>query len=497
METRKKFHVVKSHMVFSLSGIIMLTFLGACDLFNTDDLISLGSNDANIAKVVVGRGYDISGRFAYSEEIKEPVLDFTQLVTDQKIVKDGNIAQTEVIVKEGNTISQYQVSFDYAHTGTAGVEGLFSAEVGYNFGYDRAKRSDYSYATVSSSTHKYGMYIDGRKSPSSLSGYATNQFLSDAASLNINEFVEKYGTHVIVGGIWGASLDFSMSAQRKSVSNTYSFGTFVKAEATIEGISLGGSTEISAEFSNYYEASTKKVTINAKGGNSEHALSIITAATPEGRDAAYAAWVGTINDNPAFCDYYEGGLVPVYAFIENADLQASVQAGVEAYLKSKGIDEIVLQETTIMESFDLSSFCMNVGQGDANIDADGKGDILIEGTIEIEIDMNNDLALLVELKVHEKKGDYTKIEGSIEKRLYTNKHINSIELAKPKFGFSIQQAFNPDNGQYIPLDPFLLATGNTLPKWLSQVMVCIDGRGNDENIIGIKGNLIVPVTILP
>lgn len=480
-----------------VASLLTTPLFTGCDLFNADDFISLGSNDANIAKVVVGRGYDISGRFAYSEEIKEPVLDFTQLVTDQKIVKDGNISQTEVVVKEGNTISEYQFSFDYAHTGTAGVEGLFSAEVGYNFGYDRAKRTDYSYATVSSSTHKYGMYIDGRKTPSGLAGYATSQFLSDAASLNINEFIEKYGTHVIVGGIWGASLDFSMSAQRKSVSNTYSFGAFVKAEATIEGISLGGSTEISTEFSNYYEASTKKVTINAKGGNSEHALSIITAATPEGRDAAYAAWVGTIDENPAFCDYYEGGLVPVYTFIEDADLQATVQAGVEAYLESKGIDEIEIKETTIQTSFDLSSFCMNVGQGDADIDADGHGDILIEGTIEVEIDMNNDLALLVELKVHEKKGDYSKIEGSVEQRLYTNKHINSIELDKTKFGFSIQQRFNPDNGQYIPLDPFLLAAGNALPKWLSQVMVCIDGRGDDENIIGIKGTLRVPVTILP
>lgn len=477
-------------------SLLSLPLLTGCDLLNTDDLVALGSNDANIAKVVVGRGYDISGRFAYSEEIKDPVLDFTQLVTDKKVIKDGNIAQTEVVVKEGNTISEYQMSFDYAQSISGGVEGLFSAEVGYNFGYERAKRNDYSYATVSSSTHKYGMYIEGRKTPSGLAAYATSQFLSDAASLSIADFVKKYGTHVIVGGIWGASLDFSMSAQRKSVSNTYSFGAFVKAEATVEGISLGGSQEISAEFSNYFEASTKKVTINAKGGNSEHALSIITAITPEGRDAAYAAWIGTIDQNPAFCDYYEGGLAPVWEFIDDADLKGEIREGVEQYLESKGIDEIEVQEVTIEKSFDLSSFCMNVGQGDANVDADGNGDIYIEVNFKVEIDMNNDLVLIVDMKVHEKKGDYTKIEGTIEQRLFTNKKINSIEMPSAEYGFSVQQRFDPDNGQYFPMEPFVMIN-NPFPKWLSGVMVCIDGKGTDENIVGVKGHLKIPVTILP
>ncbi|HBB92370.1 MAG TPA: hypothetical protein DC042_11795 [Bacteroidales bacterium] len=482
-------------------GLIMINT--ACEDFNpfkTNDYVSMGTEDANIAKAVVGKGYDISSRFAHSESIKESVLDFTLLAGDQKVIKDKNIAQTEVTTKEGNTISEYQMGFDYAQSSKAGVEGLFSAEVGFNFGYDRAKRTDYSYATVSSYTHKYGIYIDGKNSPAQLSNYVSAQFLSDVASMDAATLIGKYGTHAIVGGIWGASLDFSMSAQRKSVSNTYSFGAFVSAEATLEGINLGGSQSISAEFSNYFESSTKKYTINAKGGNSEHALSIITASTPEGRDNAYAAWVQTIDGNPAFCDYYEGGLVPIYEFITDAAAKAKLQTGIENYLDSKGIDIIEVVTKVIDKEFEVKDFCTNVGQGDSNVDADGNGKIYVELTFSIEIDMNNDLALSVNMKVHEMKGDYTKLEGSIDKRLFTNLRINSLEVPQNEFGFNAEITFNPENDAYFPVAilPGFLTGQYKLPGWLSYVLICIDGGTKDDShVIGVRGRLKVPVTILP
>jgi len=488
-------------IVAMFAGLVMLN--PGCeqfDFFNNSDFVSSGSSDGDIARVVIGRGYDISERFAYSENIKSSVLDFTKLTTDKKVIKDGNISQTEVTVKEGNTISEYQMSFDYAHTGSAGLDGLFSAEVGYNFGYDRAKRSDYSYATVSSYTSKYGIYVDGRKNPSTLSDYVSNQFLSDAESMDMDKLIDTYGTHIIVGGIWGASLDFSMSAQRKSVSNTYSFGAFVSAEATIEGISLGGSTEISSEFSNYYESSTKKFTINAKGGNSEHALSIITASTPEGRDNAYAAWVQTIDGNPSFCNYYEGGLVPIYDFIEDEDTKSMLKTGIEEYLDSRGIESVELIEKVIVKNFEIKDFCQNVGQGDSNVDCDGNGTINTEVNFIVDVDMNNDLTLSVTMKVHEMKGDYTKLEGTKEQRMYTNENINSIDLQKTEFGFNLDIPFDLDNNAYYPVSMFpeFVVQEFVLPSWLKNVMICVDGNTKDDtHVIGVKGTLNVPVIILP
>ncbi len=472
-----------------------------CDKDNLDNpnIVKKGTEDGNIAQAVIGRGYDISGRFAYSEDIKESVLNFDKLTADSKIIKDG-IAETVVHVVEGETISEYQAGFNYSQTTTAGLEGLFSAEVGLNFGYERAQSSGYSFATVSSFTYKYGMYIDGRLNPSSLSAYANEQFSSNAVSMEIKTFIKTYGTHVVVGGKWGASFDYSMCAQRKSVSNQYSFGAFTRAEATISGINLGGSQEISAEFGTYYESSTKNITTKAKGGNSEYALAIAAAQTADGLDNAYHNWIVSIDKNPAFCDYYQEGLVPIYEFIDDESTKSKIKTGIESYLADKGIESTVPQEKLITDNFQAANFCHTTA-GDSEIDADGGGDIYVEMTFTIGEQIGgfngNNLELKIDMKVYEMKGDYSKIEGTTTVTIVNNDPINSIELQNTVYTFNIQNKFNPDNGRYFNPEIYIVDPDNRFPDWLNNVTICIDGSGDDEAIIGVKGSVSVPVTIFP
>ncbi len=488
------------NLLFISVLIAFLTF--GCDKDNLDDpnTVKEGTGDGNIAQAVIGRGYDISGRFAYSEDIKEAVLDFKKLSGEGKIIKDGNIAETVVQVIEGETIQEYQAGFNYARSTTAGIEGVFSAEVGLNFGYERAQSSGYSFATVSSFTYKYGMYVDGRLNPASLSAYASEQFLSDAVSMDIENFIKTYGTHVVVGGKWGASFSYSMCAQRISVSNQYSFSAFTKAEATISGINLGGSQEISAEFGTYYESSTKNITTKAKGGDSEYALSIAAAETAEGLDAAYTAWVSSIDENPAFCDYYQEGLVPIYEFIADESTKSKIKTGIENYLAEKGIESVLPEEKTITDNFQAVNFCHTMS-GDSEIDADGGGDIYVEITFTIgeqigELNGNN-LELKINMKVYEMKGDYSKLEGTTTVTIVNNDPINSIELPNTVYTFNIQEAFNPDDGQYFDPNLFIIDPNNKFPDWLNNVTICIDGSGGDEAIIGVKGDVSIPVTVFP
>ena len=487
-----------SILIMVLLGFIIMSGCEKNDP-ETTNLVKDGSVDADIARAVIGRGYDISGRFAYSEDIEEAVLDFSKLAGESQIIKDGNIASTEVDVAEGETVKEYQASFSYARTGSAGVEGLFSAETGVNFGYERAQMSGYSYATVSSFTYKYGMYVDGRKNPSSLTDFVSAQFLKDAESLSVEELIEIYGTHVIVGAKWGASFDYSMSAKRKSVSNEYSFGAFAKAEATIEGISLGGSQEIHTKFSDYYESSSKSIYTKAKGGNSEYALAIASASSGEARDNAYSSWIETIDQNPAFCDYYEGGLVPVYEFIADEDLKTKVESGVLAYMEENEIESLEPVEKTISSDFHVANFCIaDPSAGDSEIDADGGGDIYVEVTLTIAQQLSsNNLELKIDMKVHEMKGDYSKLEGQTTATIVNNDPINSIELTNTTYTFSLQGKFDPDNGEYFSVFAYLTLAGNLPPAWIDQnaLAICIDGKGGDEDVIGIKGKVDIPVTV--
>lgn len=495
--------MVTKKFIFSiiLAGLLIANF--GCKKDENDDpaettssVIEEDSEYGNIAKGVIGRGYDISGRFAYSEDIKESVLDFTALTNNKKILLDGNIAETEVKTREGETIQEYQNSFSYAQSGSVGVSGVFSAEAGFNFGYDRAQTFGYSFATINSFTSKYGIYIDGRLDPSSLTSYASNDFLGDAESMDIETFINTYGTHVIVGGKWGASFDYSMSAKRTSESSSYSFGAFAKASATVEGIDLGGSTEINTEFSTYYKSETKETAAKAKGGNSEYALAIATASTPEGLDQAYSDWVGSIDENPAFCDYYEGGLVPIYEFITDESLKATIKTGVEDYLASQEITTTDPETKTISDSFHSVGFCIQNTQGDDEVDADG-GEIYVylKFSLGKAMDSDTDLDLNIEMEVHEMKGDYTILTGSTTYKITNNS--DRIEDFNLEHSLSFTSTYDPDDDEYASLDTWD-PQHEPLPSWLNNISIRVDGPGgNDGQDIGVKGDIEVEVTVIP
>ena len=145
--------------------IVGLLTLGGCkkdkeEIIDIDpNIIKEGTEYGDIAKAVLGRGYNICGHFADTEDIREAVLDFSKFSGENKIIRDANIAATDAKVYEGETFEEYELSINYARTASGGIDGLFSAETGMNFGYSRAQSSGYSYATVSIFTYKYGIYI--------------------------------------------------------------------------------------------------------------------------------------------------------------------------------------------------------------------------------------------------------------------------------------------------------------------------------------------------
>lgn len=475
--------------------VIGIISISGCKKDNVVDpnIIKSGTEYGNIAKAVIGRGYDISERFASSEDIKESVLNFNKLTGDSKIIKDGNIAESVVTTREGETIEEYQIGFNYARSSNAGIDGLFSAEVGFNFVYGRAESIGYSYATVSSFTHKYGLYIDGRLNPTSLTDYVSSQFLSDAESMDMETLISIYGTHIIVAGKWGASYNYSMSARRKKVSNEFEFGAYVKAEATLEGINFGGSNSVGGNFSDYFEEYSKSVRTSAIGGDPEFILLVADAKTPEGRDLAYEKWLSSIEANPAFCDYYKGGLVPIYEFITDEALKSKLQTGIDTYLSGKGIESVEPVDKIIQQNFNEGNFC-HITNGDGEIDADG-GPVHAEMTFTIGEEMGdgNNLELKIYMTVEEKKNDYSRIEGEVIITIPNNEILNSINLSETSYTCTYDtNGFDPKNGQFIPI------TLTDLPfPWLTMVSICIDGSGSDEEHIAIIGILSVPVTVFP
>ena len=223
-----------------LAAIALLTV--SCDqMMGTED--DGESDSGNIiterTAAVIGFGYDVTGMCANSQQIKNAVLDHDALLRAGQIKRDLNNRKAEYKTNSGTEIHSYQE--DLATAISVGVSvgvpaaASFSSEVGNRFEKTQYESSSYAFATSTSRIDKDAYFVVDKKSPASLKNYISSGFAADLAALNADQLIDKYGTHVMLGGIWGARLDYSITAKKKTGKTGESIGNYVKvsADATI------------------------------------------------------------------------------------------------------------------------------------------------------------------------------------------------------------------------------------------------------------------------
>lgn len=139
------------------------------DMTRVNDIWSL--NQPGIAKKVtlkesdfpvvlrIGRGYDVFGKYASVESLKQSVLDLEKLITDQRIERmryDQGVNQqiaSDSIRTYSSTLSQ-KLDASGSYFGFGG-----SAKV--NFNSTRTSKLDNYFSTSSYIVKKYGVYVNG------------------------------------------------------------------------------------------------------------------------------------------------------------------------------------------------------------------------------------------------------------------------------------------------------------------------------------------------
>ena len=76
-----------------------------CSLISTFN--AFAQNVPNTARGGLGHGYDLTGSFAVSQEIKWPVLNLDRLIADNRVLRDGNLSEGEFITVSGKNIAEY------------------------------------------------------------------------------------------------------------------------------------------------------------------------------------------------------------------------------------------------------------------------------------------------------------------------------------------------------------------------------------------------------
>ncbi len=324
------------------TGLLLALFVGLFALSCDDGGGGGGGGgsapvDYERASEVLGRGYDITTKYADSQYIKGEILDFDKLQADN-MIRRGTINAAEFKTIFGTTVEEYQESLmlSFSHTASISVpRASFANEVRATFSDSRATSSSYAFATETSRIQTESYVINDRLNYDRLSGYVSSDFIALVNSTdNFTRVIERYGTHVMLGGVWGARLDYNLSTQKRSESAASAIGTYVQSRASVKIKVVNVGTETEAEVDRQYESAfdTSKTVVNtvAYGGDPTKARSVHSKQD-------YDAWLATIAGNEIWSEYYVDGLIPIYHFVSDEDKRDNLTKAYVSYLKSKAI----------------------------------------------------------------------------------------------------------------------------------------------------------------
>ena len=166
---------------------------------------------------VLGRGYDICGDYASVEEgkgLKQKVIDYKKLNEFRRIhyIEDIRMSSAEKFIGEGikEYSSEREKKLNVKVAG--GVKGFsFSSETDWSFKKDEYNKTGYKFATLKQVIPRGSYTVQGHDEPGVMMDFLNRTFLEDLNTKTADEFVARYGTHVVLGMVMGGTLLFNMS----------------------------------------------------------------------------------------------------------------------------------------------------------------------------------------------------------------------------------------------------------------------------------------------
>jgi hypothetical protein len=471
---------------------------------------------------IVARGYDVTTRYAYSPDVKGAVLDFDKLLSEKKVRKDPNLREGEFRTITGETSVDYLQKLDIelgtnAKIGAMGVTA--SNEFKFQYGQSQYTSNTYSFVNRMSRITLDAYVIEDRDDASKYYEYLSAGFLDDvdnfaADTLDAETFFGRYGTHVIMGAVYGARLDYTAAAEKKTenIDKSVSVSFAAKVEADVEAITVGvGHNEsVQTAWANNYKEETLDIKTIARGGAPQYAQSIQD-------NLDYTAWIDSIEANPVWCDYYPNSLLPVYEFIQDGDKRNKVKAAWDAFLAGKQITiqannpyRYATTEYNTGGLFDTANAALvsaeRIGGGDDNINSGNNRTTNWKLTFDLRYSGTNIIAR-IKLYAKEVASNYTELEKVWDWTIPVNKQIVSINCAThweslilPQTG-QVNSLIQVWGGHYIEC-PFLywnLDEYEHNPSWPNNMKIQFDGSGDDlknNNNMRVTGLLRIPYTYL-
>ena len=475
---------------FSTAGtgkIVTITYEGQSAQISgiTVNAVTFGK-EAN----VLGRGYDVTGSYAYSPEIKSAVLDFGSLRTAGWVIQDTDMRESEFVTTSGSTIEEYSNSLAVSAGWTGGVDlpvGVaFQSELTSRFDMDKLRSDAYSFSIASSRIRSDAWYVQNRTNPTRLREHLSAAFLEDLQNETPETILSNYGTHVMLGGVWGARLDFHYTAKKRidgyAVGAGVSFASKASVDLGILTASGGPSTSVETAFAQMYQTTTVDYKTRAVGGLSQYAQDVQNSQD-------YNAWINSIEGNEVWCDYYPNSLVPLYDLVEDATKRQALKNAYDNYVAGKKIIVTTALASGVKEMYfefrGKKNETVIVEGGDANIDSKQDKDTFAQVTVDL-LKSGSNVSAMFHYVVQEGGGNSSKLTLTETVTIPINLSEFRITGKTTWTSDILNHPWKQEENQWweMQLDcPFLPNN-----KW----SIKIDGPGDDENNIGIKGTFHIP-----
>ncbi len=289
-------------------------------------------NEADIPVVMrVGRGYDVFGKYASVDSLKQPVLDTGKLIQNQKMERiryDEGVNSQNI----SESIRSYSNNMSTKISASGSYFG-FGGSVKANFDSARTQKLNNYFSTYSYVVKKYGVYVNGT---ADLKDYLTadaKQMLNDS-SISANTVFANFGQYVLVDTITGGRVDYSITASSKASTSYENFKTATKADFNAVIFSAGGS----AQYQNVKNKSTydsdKEQILHSYGGG--FALNINQFVNDP---QALTKWESTLEDKGTLVDFGNTtarALVPIWELCSDPARAASLKAEFEKLNLAQG-----------------------------------------------------------------------------------------------------------------------------------------------------------------
>ncbi|MCL2442837.1 MAG: SUMF1/EgtB/PvdO family nonheme iron enzyme [Treponema sp.] len=284
------------------------------------------TNVPETARSVLGYGYDLTGHYASPAEIKFQVLDLDRLIAEGRVIRNPNLVVADFKTVTGTNISEYTANLTnqagLTISGGVNIRSLsatFSHEARTRFNSDRVNRQEFEFATMSSVITTNAFFIRNQN----LTPYIDRSFINDVNSMTPEQIISRYGTHVMLGALLGARLDYNMSIRKINQTGTTNINNVVNTSFDLRFRGIGGgpnhNQELQRSYGTVYDINSMEANTRAVGGRPQYAQSVHNSQD-------YYAWIESIEGNEVWSGYYPDTLIPLYEFIVQEHFGTRTQA---------------------------------------------------------------------------------------------------------------------------------------------------------------------------